>query len=299
MLSSALVSLSTRQVGEVSLGVCLALVASSSDPRGRPVQLPAESPGSTSPRASESRTRPVLSRLELIPCLCPFSLASYPHQAAEAVSRRLADFAFVLRDYRFAASVYDSIRKDYAADKAYRYQAAANVSNHHPPPMTAIATDVLLFLSVLQEMFGLSIIMTTPPRTRLDVDPFLEQAVLTYSSRGTAQLDAMRSTLLYYEGYRTIGEWRSVGPALLRAAGDVSDPFMNLRQYGQILIASPFLCLSQVEEIPSAILLEQAALADLRLLKPAMRRYAFHLVMAAQRYEKCGQVCPLSSPYHV
>ena len=46
----------------------------------------------------------------------------------------------------------------------------------------------------------------------------------------------------------------------------------------------------QAEEIPSAILLEQAALADLRLPKPAMRRYAFHLVMAAQRYEKCGQV---------
>ena len=71
-------------------------------------------------------------------------------------------------------------------------------------------------------MFGLSVIMTTPPRTRIDVDPFLEQAVLTYQSRGTLQLDAMRSTLLYYEGYRTIGEWRSVGPALLRAAGEVS-----------------------------------------------------------------------------
>jgi hypothetical protein len=71
-------------------------------------------------------------------------------------------------------------------------------------------------------MFGLSIIMTTPPRSRVDVDPFLEQAVLTYQSRGTLQLDAMRSTLLYYEGYRTIGDWRSVGVTLLRAAGEVS-----------------------------------------------------------------------------
>lgn len=71
-------------------------------------------------------------------------------------------------------------------------------------------------------MFGLSIIMTTPLRSRVDVDPFLEQAVLTYQSRGTLQLDAMRSTLLYYEGYRTIGDWRSVGVTLLRAAGEVS-----------------------------------------------------------------------------
>lgn len=151
-------------------------------------------------------------------------------------------------------------------------------------------------------MFGLSIIMTTPPRTRLDVDPFLEQAVLTYQSRGTLQLDAMRSTLLYYEGYRTIGEWRSVGPALLRAAGEVS--LLNEFEEGleerkregrgrirrELIRAAFWFWFFKAEEIPSAILLEQAALADLRLPRPAMRRYAFHLVMAAQRYEKCGQV---------
>lgn len=110
--------------------------------------------------------------------------------------------------------------------------------------------------------------MTSPPRTRLEVDPFLEHAVQHYRSRtshGILQLDAIRTTLLYYEGYQTLGEYRSVVPAMLRAAGEV-------------------------EEIPSAILLEQAAFADLRLPKPAMRKFAFHLVLAAQRYEVCSQV---------
>lgn len=36
----------------------------------------------------------------------------------------------MLRDYRFAATVYDSIRKDYASDRALKYQAGANVSRY-------------------------------------------------------------------------------------------------------------------------------------------------------------------------
>lgn len=59
--------------------------------------------------------------------LTPGGAYSYPYTSSEAVSRRLADFAFMLRDYRFAASVYDSIRKDYGSDKAFRYQAGATV----------------------------------------------------------------------------------------------------------------------------------------------------------------------------
>jgi hypothetical protein len=70
-------------------------------------------------------------------------------------------------------------------------------------------------------MFGLSLLMQSGPRPALDLDPFLEQAVLTYSARGVLQLDSMRSTLLYYEGYRSIGDYQGAVVALLRAAGDV------------------------------------------------------------------------------
>lgn len=39
--------------------------------------------------------------------------------------RKLADYAFMLRDYRLAQSVYDMLRTDYANDKAWKHQAGA------------------------------------------------------------------------------------------------------------------------------------------------------------------------------
>ncbi|KAI3488706.1 hypothetical protein L1887_47188 [Cichorium endivia] len=49
----------------------------------------------------------------------------YPYTSIEAQTRRLADFAFTIRDYKLAASMYDLGRKDFAGDKAHRHSAAA------------------------------------------------------------------------------------------------------------------------------------------------------------------------------
>lgn len=46
----------------------------------------------------------------------------------------------------------------------------------------------------------------------------------------------------------------------------------------------------QIDEVSSALLLEQAAIADLNLPKTSRRKYAFHMAMAAARYEKSGLV---------
>jgi hypothetical protein len=51
---------------------------------------------------------------------------------------------------------------------------------------------------------------------------------------------------------------------------------------------------SKGDEMVSALLLEQAALADLQLPMPSRRKFAFHMAMAAARYEKSGMVCSLS-----
>lgn len=55
------------------------------------------------------------------------------------------------------------------------------------------------------------------------------------------------------------------------------------------LANSPVSNFCQAEEVSSALLLEQAALADLRLPHPATRKFALHSVMAAHRYQACGQ----------
>lgn len=50
----------------------------------------------------------------------------YRYDTAEALLRKLADFAFMLRDYKLAASTYELLRTDFANDKAWKYLAGAN-----------------------------------------------------------------------------------------------------------------------------------------------------------------------------
>lgn len=194
-------------------------------------------------------------------------LLSYPTFAIEALSRRLADFAFMLRDYKFASAVYDSLRRDFAQDRARRYAAAA--------------TEMYGFSTLLSHTYFLP---SSPPAKvnnpfttlqHMDVSSWLEQAVLAYHSRAPAnqiQLDALRISVLYYEAWKTIGEWRGVGTALVKGAGEA-------------------------DEVPSAVLIEEAATADVKGGKSEKggRRRAHHLVMAARRYETAGLV----SPFHV
>lgn len=62
---------------------------------------------------------------------------SYPPNAPEAISRRLADFTFMLRDYKAATGIYDSIRRDYIQDGAVKLGASATVgdfSHAHDAP---------------------------------------------------------------------------------------------------------------------------------------------------------------------
>jgi hypothetical protein len=185
---------------------------------------------------------------------------SYAANSVEALSRRLADFAFMLRDYRYAAGVYDTLRRDFAQDRAWRYASAAT------------------------EMYGLSTLLShtfflpssppshATPHTTLqhtEIASWLEQAVAAYNARGAGniQLDALRATVLYYEAWKALGEWRSVGAALVRAAGEA-------------------------DEVPCAVILEEAAAADTKGGKSerGKRRQAMHLAMAARRYEKAGLV---------
>ena len=50
----------------------------------------------------------------------------YPPETPEATMRTLADYAFMLRDFRLAYSTYEFLRSDFAHDKAWAYHAAAN-----------------------------------------------------------------------------------------------------------------------------------------------------------------------------
>lgn len=174
----------------------------------------------------------------------------YPVHSPEAISRRLADFSFMLRDYSYAAKIYDSIRRDYAQDGATKLAASAT-------EMFGVAT--LAELTMRGRDYG---------RLLPDIPSWLEQATAGYRSIRAVQLDSLRATLLFLEAWRAWAavdrswSWAGVSKALVRCAEDQ-------------------------DEVPSAILLEQAAAADLKAGK--VRRHAAHLVMAAGKYERFGQ----------
>ena len=54
------------------------------------------------------------------------SPGAYPPDSPEHTMRQLADYAFMLRDFKLAYGTFDIIRSDFAHDKAWAHHAAAN-----------------------------------------------------------------------------------------------------------------------------------------------------------------------------
>lgn len=105
--------------------------------------------------------------------------ASYPPDTPEAIMRKLADYAFMLRDYKLAHGVYDLLRSDFNNDKAWRYHAGAN-------EMGAITT-----LVSAQSMTS---------KTRAEtIDQMLETASYSYLTRCSSPYGALRCLALSME----------------------------------------------------------------------------------------------------
>ena len=103
----------------------------------------------------------------------------------EAIIRKLADYAFMLRDWKLAHSTYDLIRADFADSKAWKYHAAAN-------EMAAIT-----MLIMPQQLSS---------KTRSEtIDAMLDGAFYTYSTRCSSPFGAMRSLTLAVELLRLRG----------------------------------------------------------------------------------------------
>ncbi|KAG0651536.1 Transport particle subunit trs85-2 [Hyphodiscus hymeniophilus] len=109
----------------------------------------------------------------------------YRPEVAEAIMRKLGDYAFMLRDWKLAQSTYELLRTDFNNDKAWRYHAAAN-------EMAAIST-----LLIPQAM-------SSKVRTET-VDQMLETASYSYITRCGASYGALRALALGMELLRLRG----------------------------------------------------------------------------------------------
>ncbi|KIH92253.1 hypothetical protein SPBR_02311 [Sporothrix brasiliensis 5110] len=140
----------------------------------------------------------------------------YGAEASEAILRKLADYAFMLRDWKLAMSTYDILRTDYTNDKAWKYHAAAN------------------------EMCALSLLIMPPSlssRTKLDsISSMLEQAFYSYHTRcgsayGATRVVALSLELQRLRGGAFVDEAVRWGMRLLdaRLVGHVGDPLLRER----------------------------------------------------------------------
>lgn len=109
----------------------------------------------------------------------------YHAQAPDAILRKLADYAFMLRDWKLANSTYELLRAGFANAKAWKYQAAAD------------------------EMAAVSLLLVpqyTSSKSRYEaVEQIIESAVYSYSTRCMSPYGAVRSMLLPVELLRLRG----------------------------------------------------------------------------------------------
>ncbi|KAH8912567.1 hypothetical protein BR93DRAFT_922532 [Coniochaeta sp. PMI_546] len=113
------------------------------------------------------------------------SLGFYRPDTPEAIMRKLADYAFMLRDWKLAMSTYDLLRGDFQNDKAWKYHAAAS-------EMAALA-----LLIMPQNMSS---------KTRIEtINGMLEQALYSYTIRCGSQFGALRCLVLAVELLRLRG----------------------------------------------------------------------------------------------
>lgn len=109
----------------------------------------------------------------------------YPPESPEATMRRLADYAFMLRDWKLSQSIYELLRLDFGNDKAWSYHAGAN-------EMAAIS----MLLSPQASSF----------RTRSQaLDQMLDTSSYSYLTRCSDAYGAVRCLIIAVELLRTSG----------------------------------------------------------------------------------------------
>lgn len=112
----------------------------------------------------------------------------YRHDTPEAILVKLAAFAFMLRDYKLAASTMELVRADFSNDKAWKYAAGAN--------------EICCLASLLNPLTG-----TASAKFKLEnFDQMLDTALTSYLNRTQDSVLALRAMLLGLELLKVRGK---------------------------------------------------------------------------------------------
>jgi hypothetical protein len=144
---------------------------------------------------------------------------NYPYTSPEAQLRKLADYAFMLQDYRFAMVIYDTVKKDFLADKAFKHLAGAHVLTPFCLFINFFSSDCLRYISFFQEMMAIcEAILNENPK---EIEGNFDVAVSNYIQKCKLPLYATRTTLIFYEYLKARSLYREANVALIRATSEV------------------------------------------------------------------------------
>ncbi|KAI3625589.1 hypothetical protein CBS9595_000950 [Malassezia furfur] len=180
---------------------------------------------------------------------------TYPASTLAAQTRRLADLAFHVQDYRLAAEMYDAVRRDYEQDHATSYVAAAT------------------------EMLCLTRLLT--PGGEAQAPALFTAACDAYLQDPAGRLYALRLTFLYSALQRERQQGAQVAVAFLRATSFTDEV---LRGVVLELAALAFLCMPHPYVRKSAATMLQSAEQFDACGQKAFALRCYHLV--APYYER-------------
>ena len=112
----------------------------------------------------------------------------YRYDSPEALLRKLADYSFMLRDYKLAASTLELVRSDYTNDRAWKYLAGAN--------------EMCYVANLLNPLTG-----TASAKVRMETyDQMIETASYSYLTKCSEPALALRSIVLGMELLKVRGK---------------------------------------------------------------------------------------------
>lgn len=153
----------------------------------------------------------------------------YYRSSAEQVIRKLADWSLMLKDFKYAYSTYDLIKKDYINDKAWVYVAS-----------TQEMCIVSLLLAQTQPLAS-DTLPTAPDKNTLRkirhdiIEPYIDNLTYTFKLRFNVKTDAVRSYLIVAELLLNMSSmfcipwwWDDlIEGYFLKAAGDMDSHLTN------------------------------------------------------------------------
>ncbi|KAJ1772033.1 hypothetical protein EV179_001364 [Coemansia sp. RSA 487] len=130
------------------------------------------------------------------------------YDSPEAMLRKLADYSFMLKDFKFAQSVYQVARRDFQSEKTWKCYAGA------------------------QEMVGISKLMMEIHATKAEFDSNFEDAISMYMYKTQTQQHflAVRCIILYYELLKNHRLYAFAPGALLRVPESVASLFALMNE---------------------------------------------------------------------